>query len=212
MATKTQVVFDCADPDRLARFWAEALHYKLQDPPAGFASWEAALRAWKVPEEEWNSASAIVDPEGRGPRIYFQRMDTPKPGKNRLHLDLNASNGTTVPFETRKAQVDSEVERLLKIGATKQRAWDEPPRSKAEPGEYWSSCRTPRATNSASSDRLPATQYRSRSIRQWAQRNPEMLTEPAPLATSSPPPMLRGRPTAEGEASGPNHLAVPNNW
>jgi len=137
MATKTQVVFDCADPDRLARFWAEALHYKMQDPPAGFASWEAALRAWKVPEEEWNSASAIVDPEGRGPRIYFQRMDTPKPGKNRLHLDLNASNGTTVPFETRKAQVDSEVERLLKIGATKQRAWDEPPRSKAEPGEYW---------------------------------------------------------------------------
>src|SRR5438093_12242119 len=51
---------------------------------------------------------------------------------------------------------------------------------------------------------FPATQYRSRSIRQWAQRNPEMLTEPAPLATSSPPPMLRGRPTAAGEASGPN--------
>jgi hypothetical protein len=33
MATGVQVVFDCADPDGLARFWAEALGYKLQDPP-----------------------------------------------------------------------------------------------------------------------------------------------------------------------------------
>ena len=146
MATKTQVVFDCSDPDRLARFWAEALHYKPQDPPAGFATWEAALKAWNVPREEWNSASAIVDPEGRGPRIYFQQMDTPKPGKNRLHLDLNASGGTSVPFETRKAQVNKEVDRLLKLGAAKQKAWVEAPgdpsgegRDAAEVGhgEYW---------------------------------------------------------------------------
>jgi len=146
MATKTQVVFDCADPDRMATFWAEALHYKLQDPPAGFPSWEAALKAWGVPEEEWNSASAIVDPEGRGPRIYFQQMDTPKPGKNRIHLDLNVSGGMAVPLSDRKAQVNREVGRLLKLGASEQKAWDEydilvipggPPRSEAEPGEYW---------------------------------------------------------------------------
>ncbi len=137
MGAKTQIVFDTRDPDRLARFWAEALHYKLQDPPAGFESWEAALKAWKVPKEEWNSASAIVDPEGRGPRIYFQQMDTPKQGKNRLHLDVNASGGPGVPFETRKAQVDEEMDRILKLGATRQKAWDLPPRSKGEPGEYW---------------------------------------------------------------------------
>jgi len=137
MGTKTQIVFDTRDPDGLSRFWAEALHYKLQDPPSGFASWEAALKAWKVPEEEWNSTSAIVDPDGRGPRILFQQMDTPKPGKNRLHLDLNASGGMAVPRETRKAQVNKEVDRLLKLGATKQKVWDEPPRSKGEPGEYW---------------------------------------------------------------------------
>ena len=137
MGTTTQIVFDTTDPERLARFWAQALHYKLQDPPAGFATWEAALKAWKVPEEEWNETSAIVDPDGRGPRILFQQMDTPKPVKNRLHLDLNASAGMAVPRETRKAQVNKEVDRLLKLGATKQKVWDEPPRSEQEPGEYW---------------------------------------------------------------------------
>jgi len=137
MGTKIQIVFDTADPDRLARFWSQALHYKVQDPPAGFATWEAALRAWNVPEEEWHSTSAIVDPEGRGPRILFQLMDTPKPGKNRLHLDLNVSGGSAVSSKTRKSQVDKEVDRLLGLGAVKQKVWDEPPRSEGEPLEYW---------------------------------------------------------------------------
>jgi hypothetical protein len=38
MATRIQVVIDCADPDDLATFWAEALGYKKQDPPEGYAS------------------------------------------------------------------------------------------------------------------------------------------------------------------------------
>ena len=58
MTTKVQVVIDCADPAKLAPFWRDALRYKLQDPPAGFASWEDFLRANDVPESEWNSASA----------------------------------------------------------------------------------------------------------------------------------------------------------
>jgi hypothetical protein len=60
MARKLQVVFDCRDPEGLSKFYAEALHFKLQDPPEGYKSWEEALKAWGVPEEEWNSASAIV--------------------------------------------------------------------------------------------------------------------------------------------------------
>src|SRR5205814_4472333 len=88
-------------------------HYKVQDPPAGFATWEAALRAWHVPEEEWHSTSAIVDPEGRGPRSLFQLMDTPKPGKNRLHLDLNVSGGSAVSPKTPKSQGAQEGWRLL---------------------------------------------------------------------------------------------------
>ena len=73
MAIPIQVTFDCADPERVASFWAEALGYKLQDPPEGYASWPDFLTAIGVPEAEWNRASAIVDPEGRGPRIYFRR-------------------------------------------------------------------------------------------------------------------------------------------
>lgn len=116
MATPVQVVFDCADPERLASFWSETLHYVIQPPPAGYASWEAFLDAVHVPKDEWNSASAIVDPAGKGPRIYFQRMDTPKPAKNRLHLDLNASGGRKVPLGERRRRIDAEVDRILALG------------------------------------------------------------------------------------------------
>ena len=119
MSLRVQVVFDCRDPDGLAKFYANALRWKLQDPPEGFDSWEEALKAWHVPQEEWNSASAIVDPEGKGPRIYFQQMDTPKLGKNRLHIDINASGGMRVPFGERKEKVNMDVGRLVGLGAKK---------------------------------------------------------------------------------------------
>ena len=125
MAFRLQVVFDCEDPGSLSKFYADALHYKLQDPPAGFSSWAAWLKAQGIPEAEWNSASAIVDPDGRGPRIYFQQMDTPKLGKNRLHIDINASGGLRIPLPERKSQVDKEVERLLTLGAAKDHELDE---------------------------------------------------------------------------------------
>ncbi len=130
MATPIQVVFDSPNPDRLARFWAEALHYVLQPPPPGFASWEAFLEAMHVPKEDWDSASAIVDPEGKGPRIFIQKMDTPKPGKNRLHLDVNVSGGSRVALEERKMRVDAEVRRLLQLGAQRLRVG-------SDGDEYW---------------------------------------------------------------------------
>jgi len=126
MATSIQIVFDCGDPDRLAKFWASALHYKEQDPPAGYPSWPAFLKARGVPEEEWNTASAIIDPEKVGPRIYFQQMDTPKPTKNRVHLDLNISGGSKVAIGDRMQRVNAEVERVAGFGAAKQRVWEEP--------------------------------------------------------------------------------------
>jgi Glyoxalase-like domain len=78
MATGVQMVFDCADPDGLARFCAQALGYKLQEPPPGYASWEDWARERGIPEERLNDASAIVDPDGRGPRLYFQRVPRPR--------------------------------------------------------------------------------------------------------------------------------------
>jgi hypothetical protein len=59
MSTRSQVVFDAASPDALSRFWAEALGYRLQDPPGGFETWEDFLTAQGVPEAEWDRASAV---------------------------------------------------------------------------------------------------------------------------------------------------------
>ena len=35
-----QVTFDCAEPERVARFWCEVLGYVVPPPPDGFDSWE----------------------------------------------------------------------------------------------------------------------------------------------------------------------------
>src|SRR5215470_9374336 len=78
MAIPIQVVFDCADPPVVARFWADALGYQLQGPPEPTAAWQAWLVEHGITEEHWNDASAIIDPDGNGPRIYFQRVPEPK--------------------------------------------------------------------------------------------------------------------------------------
>jgi hypothetical protein len=114
-----QVVFDCADPARLAAFWATALGYRIPDPPGDFATWPDFLRAQGVPDSEFNSASAVEDPDGAGPRIFFQQVPEPKAGKNRVHLDVNAGGGRGTPEDVRTARVDETVERLVGAGATK---------------------------------------------------------------------------------------------
>jgi len=119
VAIPIQIVFDCTDPARLSAFWAEALGYQLQDLPAGFGSWEEFLTVQGVPQEEWNSASAVVDPEGIGPRIFFQRVPEAKVVKNRVHLDVNAGGGHDTSPEERQRRVEAAVERLVAAGATK---------------------------------------------------------------------------------------------
>jgi hypothetical protein len=118
MALTFQVTFDCANPDKLARWWAEVLGYKLADPPKGFDSWDAFLDSIGVPADQRDKASAIVDPEGNGPRIYFQKVPEPKAAKNRLHLDLRLGGGPQTSLAERKMKIDAAVERLVSIGAT----------------------------------------------------------------------------------------------
>ena len=125
MATGVQIVFDCADPDRLATFWAAALHYKIQDPPAGYASWPDFLKAQGIPESDWTSASAVVDPDGVGPRIFFQRVPEGKVVKNRVHLDLNVGGPRSTPPDERRRRVGAEVDRLLQLGARRSRTVEE---------------------------------------------------------------------------------------
>ena len=88
MTTRIQVTFDCADPARLAGFWAEALGYRLEEPPDGFATWQQYWVSRGLPPEEIEDGyDAIVDPEGVRPRIWFQPVPEGKVVKNRLHLD-----------------------------------------------------------------------------------------------------------------------------
>ena len=129
MVVSLQIVIDCADPAQLAEFWANALHYQIQNPPAGYQSWEQFLQAQGIPQADWNKASAIVDPQGNRPRIFFQRVPEPKTVKNRVHIDLNQSLPGT-PLEERRQHVDTEVERLKSLGANELY-------SKEEYHEYW---------------------------------------------------------------------------
>jgi catechol 2,3-dioxygenase-like lactoylglutathione lyase family enzyme len=117
MARDVQITFDCADPAGLATFWAEALGYQVQAPPQGFDSWDQALEAFGVPPEKRNDASAVIDPDGSGPRLFFQRVPEGKQVKNRVHLDVRAAPG--LEGDARMAALEAEAERLVSRGATR---------------------------------------------------------------------------------------------
>jgi hypothetical protein len=131
MATSIQLVFDTAHPSRQAAFWSAALGYRLQDPPAGFATWEDALRSWGIPRGALERRERDRRPRGQGPRIYFQRVPEGKVAKNRLHLDLNVGGGPDVPLAQRRLRVGAEVARLKDLGASDERG----PIQKDD--EYW---------------------------------------------------------------------------
>ena len=82
------IVINCYEFDKMLAFWQQALHYVPRQPPNA---------GWVV----------LRDPEGLGPNISLNQVQEKHSGKrSRLHLDLYTGNR------------DSEVERLLKIGAT----------------------------------------------------------------------------------------------
>jgi len=113
-----QLTCDCADPDTMARFWAEALGFTLQEPPFGFDSWRAYWLSVGVPEDEVEDGyDSIVDTKGAGMRVWFQKVPEPKTVKNRMHFDLLVGGGRTVPIEERRARVRSEAQRLTALGA-----------------------------------------------------------------------------------------------
>jgi hypothetical protein len=120
MAVSYQLVIDCTSPDPLARFWAEALHYVIAPPPDGFDSWDDFFRSIGVPEDELgNGADIIEDPNGEGPRIWFQIVPEKKSIKNRIHIDVNASRGRDSSIDTRRDRVEAEAARLVALGATR---------------------------------------------------------------------------------------------
>jgi len=114
MSREIQVTFDCGDPAALAQFWAQTLEYVVQPPPPGFDTWDAALDAWGVPPEHRNDRSALVDPNGHGPRLFFQKVPEGKTAKNRVHLDVRAAPG--LEGEDRMAALEQAAERVVALG------------------------------------------------------------------------------------------------
>ncbi|HEY8987032.1 MAG TPA: VOC family protein [Streptomyces sp.] len=112
-----QVTFDCANPERVARFWCEVLGYVVPPPPEGYASWTDYDRT--LPADRQGAAFACSDPTGAGPRLYFQRVPEGKVVKNRVHLDVRV--GTGLVGEERLAVLKAERDRLIALGAVCER-------------------------------------------------------------------------------------------
>ncbi|KJY33869.1 VOC family protein [Streptomyces sp. NRRL S-495] len=112
---QVQITFDCAEPERVARFWCEVLGYVVPPAPEGFASWADYDRS--LPTERQGAGFVAQDPEGVGPRLYFQRVPEGKVLKNRLHLDVRV--GTGLVGEERVAALEAECARLEALGGTR---------------------------------------------------------------------------------------------
>lgn len=92
----TCVVVDCADHEKLAAFWCAVLGYEVVDRSQD--------------EEGWVEIGPPgQQPKGPVPTLLFQTVPDPTPGKNRLHLDVNATD----------RDQDAELQRLLDLGATR---------------------------------------------------------------------------------------------
>ncbi len=115
MSATVQITFDCSDPRGLSLFWCEALGYDFPPPPPGFDSWDAFSAS--LPAEQRNSASACIDPDGGGPRLFFQQVPEPKTVKNRVHLDLRIAPG--LRGDARMTALEAECERLVGLGASR---------------------------------------------------------------------------------------------
>ncbi|MER7792753.1 VOC family protein [Streptomyces sp. NPDC097640] len=131
MSRHIQVTFDAHDPRALSSFWRDVLGYVHPGPPGvdlpdgadPLAAWDDFLAGIGVPEEQRNTKSAIEDPDGRGPRLFFQQVPEGKVAKNRVHLDVRAAPG--LRGEERMAALEAECDLLVSLGATRVRR-DEP--------------------------------------------------------------------------------------
>ena len=54
--------------------------------------WKAALGYADPPVEDTDGDAWLIDPHGRGPRVWFQQMDVPRTDRNRIHFDITVSS------------------------------------------------------------------------------------------------------------------------
>lgn len=132
MTRTFQVTFDANDPIALSRFWAEALGYVIPGPPGvrlapgedPYDAWRSFIEGMGMDADE-AIAGAAEDPEGQGPRLFFQRVPEGKSAKNRVHLDIRVAPGLT--GSQRMAALEAEGGRLEELGARHLERFDPAP-------------------------------------------------------------------------------------
>lgn len=89
----SEIVVDCADPERVSRFWS-------------------AVLGWPVRrfDEDGEVYFDLEPPSPLVPELAFVPVSEPKTSKLRLHLDVRPVDGATR---------DEEVERIVALGATR---------------------------------------------------------------------------------------------
>jgi Glyoxalase-like domain len=123
MAVPYKICIDCADPHRLAAFWADAMGYVVEDNSTMIQSLLDGGRVTTNDVTEvdgrlaFRTMAGIRDPDdpvdpfsgiGQGGRVLFQVVPEPKVAKNRVHLDLHVGSD-------HRPEV---VERLSALGGT----------------------------------------------------------------------------------------------
>ena len=82
------VTVDCADPDRLAAFWAALLQVEVRG--------------------RWRQYVGLHPARDGHPRMVFQRVEGVRPEHNSLHLDLHVAG---------REALRAEVARVVALGA-----------------------------------------------------------------------------------------------
>ena len=73
-----EIGIDTLDAAAIRPFWRAVLGYA--DEPGRFGPWDG-----------------LIDPRGQGPAVWFQRMDAPRPQRNRIHLDVSVPHDEAEP-------------------------------------------------------------------------------------------------------------------
>lgn len=76
----------CRRPVQMLELAIDALDIAVIRP-----FWKAVLAYGSVPGQD-GQEDAIVDPAGQLPAIWFQRMDVPRPQRNRVHFDITVAH------------------------------------------------------------------------------------------------------------------------
>ena len=84
-----EIGIDALDAGAIRAFWRAVLGYV--DEPGRSGAWDG-----------------LIDPLGQGPAVWFQRMDAPRPQRNRIHFDVS------VPHD----EAESRIRATLAAGGT----------------------------------------------------------------------------------------------